>query len=293
MNQDTRPTLDLPWSQLRRLQFIDFRLHWDGVLNRIDLQRHFRISTPQASLDIAAYSKAAPSNLEYDRRTKSYIATEQFRPVFESSGAPQYLTQLFALSAGIVSSSESMLGFRPAVGDVPLPNRAAADNVLRHIVRAIALGNTLDVEYQSIAREEPRRRLITPHALAQDGLRWHARAYCHIRNGYRDFVIGRILEVHGTRSVADKLGPDLEWERVVDVVLAPHPDLPRSLQKGVEIDFNMVRGQVRIECRQAMLYYLFKALGLSAKGRPLPGLKQIVVANLDDLSGTLPEPGQP
>ncbi|WP_431120862.1 WYL domain-containing protein [Variovorax paradoxus] len=293
MEQDTPPARETPLSQLRRLQFIDFRLQWEGELNRIDLQGHFRMSTPQASLDIAAYTKAAPNNLTYDRSTKSYVATDAFKPVFESSGAGQYLTQLFALNVGIVAPQDSPLGFHPPVATVPLPNRVARDDVLRWVVRAIAQRETLDVDYQSITREEARRRLVTPHALAQDGMRWHVRAYCHVRNGYRDFVIGRILAVHGMRASNDDLGLDDEWEKLVTVVLAPHPELPVALQKGVEIDFNMKRGQVTIECRQAMLYYLFKALGLSAKGKPLPGVRQVIVQNLEELAGFLPKLGQP
>ncbi len=41
------------WGLERRLQFIDFRLRWEGRLNRTDLTEHFGLPTPQASLDIA------------------------------------------------------------------------------------------------------------------------------------------------------------------------------------------------------------------------------------------------
>ena len=43
------------WGQERRLEFIDFRLLWEGRLNRADLTTFFRISVPQASLDLAKY----------------------------------------------------------------------------------------------------------------------------------------------------------------------------------------------------------------------------------------------
>jgi hypothetical protein len=45
------------WGQERRLEFIDFRLLWEGRLNRADITTFFRISVPQASLDLAKYQE--------------------------------------------------------------------------------------------------------------------------------------------------------------------------------------------------------------------------------------------
>lgn len=281
------------WSQDRRLRFIDFRLSWEGVLNRQDLHDQFGISSQQASLDLREYIDRVPHNIEYDRKAKVYRATSEFKPLFSSSGAPQYLTQLFALNAGLVSQEESPLQFRPHVEMVPLPTRAVRADVLRWVVAAVRAGQSLDVDYQSIAREEPQRRVITPHAFAQDGLRWHARAFCSIRNDYKDFVLGRILMVHGMVRTPVGLPDDTEWKTVLTIVLRPHPELHKSVQEGVAIDFAMRDGSTEIPCRQAMLFYMFKSLGLSPRGRPVRGQLQVEVANLAELEPYLPEPGQP
>ena len=53
----------LRWGVRRRLEFIDFRLFWDGRFNRSDLSATFGISPQQASGDIAQYEKIAPANL--------------------------------------------------------------------------------------------------------------------------------------------------------------------------------------------------------------------------------------
>ena len=45
------------WGQERRLEFIDFRLYWEGRINRSDLIDFFGISVPQASLDLAKYQR--------------------------------------------------------------------------------------------------------------------------------------------------------------------------------------------------------------------------------------------
>jgi hypothetical protein len=119
------------------------------------------------------------------------------------------------------------------------------------------------------------------------------RAYCHIRRGYRDFVLGRVLAVHGLVASEKALPADREWDTTVRVVLTPHPQLPKPLQEGVAIDFSMRAGKVTIKCRQAMLFYLFKSLGLSAQGKPIAGPRQVVVDNLDEIESQLPVPGQP
>lgn len=54
---------ELRWGIERRLEFIDFRLFWEGRINRSDLTDQFGISTPQASADLARYQEMAPSNL--------------------------------------------------------------------------------------------------------------------------------------------------------------------------------------------------------------------------------------
>ena len=40
----------IPWTQARRFEFIEWKLFWDGSLNRSDLEQAFGISTPQAPI---------------------------------------------------------------------------------------------------------------------------------------------------------------------------------------------------------------------------------------------------
>ena len=82
------------WGQERRLEFIDFRLLWEGRLNRADITTFFRISVPQASLDLAKYQEIAPRNMVYDRTQKAYVTTPDFKPVFSSFDSNHYLNEL-------------------------------------------------------------------------------------------------------------------------------------------------------------------------------------------------------
>jgi hypothetical protein len=280
------------WSQERRLLFIDFRLQWEGRINRRDVTEFFKISVPQASADIARYAELAPQNLEYDTSSRTYIATPGFTPYFESTGPRQYLSQLLALERNILASDQVFLAFRPPTASVPLPSRTIEPSTLALMLRAIAERGMLQIRYQSITREEDQTRFISPHAFGYDGVRWHVRAYCHLREGFRDFVFGRILSAaKPTASTIDPAG-DHEWHRLVDLVLVPDEALTPKQRHGVEIDYGMKNGKATVTCRQAMLFYALRTLNFELNGSPRKGERQLVIANLAEIKPLLPKPGQ-
>lgn len=275
------------WSKERRQQFIDFRLQWDGRLNRSDLVRFFDISVQQASADISDYARQWSRNIAYDKSFKTYVATPEFKAIYPNSGTQQYLGQLLAIQQGVLPPDRSLIGYQPPTASVPIPERTVDEGTIKQLLRAIENKQMLFVEYQSITRDEPRGRYISPHALAYDGLRWHVRAFCHLRGEFDDIVIGRILEVADTQpSPIDPIG-DTEWHEQIDIVLAPHPELTPAQREGVEIDYRMEGGKVHLVCRRAMLYYTLRRLGLETDGSPPKYPKQVVLANLDELTPIL------
>lgn len=280
------------WSQERRLQFIDFRLQWDGKLNRADLTRFFQISVPQASADISVYSEMALSNLSYDRSSRSYVALPGFTPLYPTSGARQYMAQLLALEREALAPMQSFIEMRPPLASVELPARHIDQQALKILLRAIAEHGTVRAHYQSITREEPLWREISPHAFGHDGLRWHVRAYCHLRHGFRDFVLGRLLKVEVAGASTVKAQDDVEWNTMVELQLTAHPDLSSAQRHGVEVDYAMKGGKVALHCRQAMLFYMLRSLNFEFTGEPRQGAHQLCIANLEEIRRFLPKPGQ-
>jgi len=280
------------WSQERRLQFIDFRLQWGGRINRRDVTDFFKISVPQASADISRYAELAPGNLEYDTSSRTYVAKPGFDPHYESSGARQYLSQLLALERQILTRDQAFLAFRPPMASVPLPNRTVEPKTLALLLQAIAERAKLRIRYQSIARDEPQERFISPHAFGYDGVRWHVRAFCHLREGFRDFVLGRILSPVAPAASEVDSSQDLEWHTNVDLILKPDDSLSPKQREGVEIDYGMKNGKVVVPCRQAMLFYTLRTLNFEPNGTPRKGEKQVVIANLAEIKSLLPKPGQ-
>ncbi len=66
-----KATTDYRWGVERRLEFIEFRLFWEGGINRSDITAYFGVSVPQASKDLSEYQRIAPSNIRYDSKGTS------------------------------------------------------------------------------------------------------------------------------------------------------------------------------------------------------------------------------
>ncbi len=276
------------WGQDRRLEFIDFRLLWEGRINRSDLTSFFGISVPQASLDLARYQELAPRNAEYDKSEKVYLATANFSPEFTSGESRNFLNQLLAVNSGMMSREMSFLGWYPEFGAVLSPGRLIEPKTLFRVLRAIRTNSKLEINYQSLNRIDPSTRAISPHAIAYDGFRWHVRAYCHEHDDFRDFVFARILEVRGEGpSTAEPL-KDNEWQTVLNLVVAPHPALTPAQRRSIELDYAMKDGTVSIECRHALLFYMLRRLGLEDSKNATPQAQQIVLVNREQLSPYLP-----
>src|SRR4051812_492407 len=91
----------------QRLEFIEYRLFWEGAVNRSDLMDRFGVSVPQASNDLTMYRQLAPQNVTYDLSGKRYVPTAAFQPKFLKPNPDRYLAQLKAMSDGILDLEET------------------------------------------------------------------------------------------------------------------------------------------------------------------------------------------
>lgn len=275
------------WGAERRMEFIDFRLRWDRAVNRSDLVDFFRISPQQASADLARYTELAPGNLEYDKSVKAYRATPSFRPVAASSDAHSYLDELAALSSGALAPASSFIGWLPPIDIVRYPTRAISTDTLLRLVWAIRDREELKISYQSMRRPAPTVRWIAPHALASDGQRWHVRAWCHENREFRDFVISRIQALHESRKTAVSGADDALWCTRVDLIVAPREGLTPGQRRGIELDFGMTRGRLKLACRKALAFYLLRQLQLDRPPDQPPASQPLELLNREALSDVI------
>lgn len=284
------PTSRIKWGVERRLEFIEFRLRWEGGVNRSDITAAFAVSEPQASKDLTLYQERAPGNAVYDRNARRYVAGQEFREMFLRQGPEEYLRRLRSLAEGMTDPAETWIGSPPDTDVVLTPAREVSGECLRSVLDAHREGRSIEVRYQSMSRDRPDPvwRRITPHAFGYDGFRWHARAYCHLTDCFKDFLLPRIL---GARDpgVAGKPGSeDGLWNERFGVRIRPHPDLSPEQKAVVAKDYGMADGTTVLEVRYAMLFYVLKRLGLLDRPENKPARSQhIVVDNWEETKAAL------
>jgi predicted DNA-binding transcriptional regulator YafY len=280
------------WGVEKRLEFIEFRLYWEGGINRADIIEHFGVSVPQASKDLTLYEVKAPGNLVYDKSAKVYVAAKNFKPVFMEPRADDYLAQLRSSAGWGDESSEVWLASPPEFDAMPIPHRRIDVAVLRSLLAAIRGNRSLEIRYQSMNEKRPRPewRRVTPHALANDGLRWHVRAYCHEDHKFKDFILSRCLGVRDLQEPGANPEDDSLWQKSFAVALAPNPVLSDSQQEIIAQDFGMSRRRTEVPIRMALLYYFQKRLRLDVSDLlDNPHETPVVVANRAEFDAALAE----
>ena len=267
-----------------RLEFIEFRLFWEGHVNRSDIVETFGVSINQASADLNRYLGLAETNMVYDKSARTYVRSSSFKPIFHKPDAERYLTQIRSIADGIITSDDAWIGSVPGFACAPTPARGVSAPILRAVVTAIKRKEALEVLYQSMSSPDPSWRWIAPHALVFDGFRWHARAHCPRSGEFKDFVLSRIGEARGSK-VSDALAlRDQDWQDYVNLVIAPHPELSAGQRKAIELDYGMDDGKVVIPVKRALLYYALKRLGLDTDpAARCPQDQQIILLNRDSV----------
>lgn len=282
------------WGVEQRLEFIEFRLFWEGSINRADIVEFFGVSVPQASKDLTLYQERAPGNMEYDTRGKRYVAAEKFVLRFINPDPYVYLVQLRSVAEGAVPAHDSMIATLPNADVALTPKRDIDIEVLRRLLDAAREGQSVEIFYQSMnqVRPDPIWRRITPHAFGFDGLRWHTRAFCHLEDKFKDFLLPRILEVRGKGRPGAPKEQDWLWNNFFDIVIGPHPNLTESQKKVVARDYGLDHGNGVLSVRYAMLFYVLKRLGLLGDATKQSARTQHIVAqNRKDVEAALDKVG--
>lgn len=280
----------VPPSQVDRLSFIEARLFFLGELRRVDVAKRFSQASIQASRDLALYKDLAPDNLVYDFQAKRYLPAEKFKLIF--SHTPERV--MFWLRSGLGDGLPHPQGLpTAAVESLSTPKL----DELAVVTRAIYRKQVLGVTYVSLSSGRTDRHIV-PHALVDNGQRWHVRAYDRANARFSDFVITRIAKASMLEGMAvgdhERPNADEQWNRMVDLKLIPHPNIAHK--SAVEADYGMRSGALQIKCRAAVAGYALRSWGVDCS-RDL-GLSaaafQLALANrevLETISSSALAPG--
>lgn len=242
-------------TQLERLSHIDFKLYFLGELRRADVVDRFGTGPAAATRDIALYREIAAENLELDNSDKVYRPTEAFVPLFEHN--PQRV--LTALSQGFGEGLGDHLQSMVRC-EVPAALSLPKMSVLAPITRAIHRGKPVKLGYTSVESGHTERELV-PLALVDMGIRWHVRAFDRRHGQFRDFVLTRmddptVLE-QGIVNKEETAEFDVQWSRIIELELVPHPSHPRPELVLRDYDFP-ADGVLRVRVRAANAGYMLR-----------------------------------
>ena len=263
----------------QRYYFIELMAWWEGGINAPKIEQQFSQSRQQSSSDINQYKKLAPDNLRYDASQKTYLPTQQFKPLYISDSADDYLfwfhtKQLIAPSIGQHSEILS------------IPPRKISPEVIRNLVAAIRQQKRADVDYVSLNAPNHEGRIIAPHSFINAGNRWHLRAWCEKSQEFRDFVLSRFrgipdLYKDKTEHTIEK---DHAWNTQVTIQLQPDQRLSPEKQSVLQNDYQMQNGQLNITTRGCLVQYLLREMQVSTKVLDgTPEAQQLVCVNLSEI----------
>src|SRR5574340_372664 len=186
--------LDLKWATRQRLQYIEIKAWYTGVVTRSDVARAFGLSDPAATKDLKLYGDLAPGNLAYHHGVFGFVPAEGFSAVFADLSPAAVLPVIAANLAVANGPYGDELVYGLATAGLPLPARLPGAQTLAQITRAIHGQRQLAVSYRSLSDQgSTGARIVEPHTLVNAGLRWHVRAYNEASCDFRDFVLSRVV----------------------------------------------------------------------------------------------------
>lgn len=274
--------LTLPHSQRERLAYLELRAFFVGELRRGDLEARFSIKPAAATRDLNAYRQQAPGNLTYDRYIKAYVPATTFRPIYGFSAERVLSWLLHGFGDG---QSPGVARSIPCIGPGELVRPDF--NVLGEITRAIHAVRPIQVNYLSLSSGAG-KRVVVPVALADNGLRWHLRAFDRQRQRFSDFVITRITKVKQLEERVhphEQLAADDQWNREVALELVPHPALQHP--EAIIADYGMRQGKLMLTVPGALAGYALLKWGVdcSPGARLDPARHHLCLANPSALGG--------
>jgi predicted DNA-binding transcriptional regulator YafY len=219
---------------LERFIWFDNEARHGRYPNATKLAEQFELSTKTAHRSIEYFRDRLQAPLEYDESRKGYYYTDL---TFQLPVMRLTQDELLALLISRKLITEASAG---SIGDelgkiatqlgsllaASLPGKAHPEDafsfrwkginptepvIFQNVTAALLQGRLLSFCYYSPASSVCTMRTVEPHHMVNYQGTWHLVAFCHLRNEWRDFVLGRmtICKVEAEEFV---IRPKQEWQ---------------------------------------------------------------------------------
>lgn len=255
-------TKNLKWEVLARYKFIEIIALWEGRIVTNHLCNAFSIQRQQASKDIGQYQKLSDNNLIYDQKQKGYVPSKNFTPALSLGLVDEYI-KLLESHESLDDYVERVEFNKRSPDSLHIPLRRADPEVVRSVINACKNGDRLELTYASMSNPTGEARIIAPHKIVNSGYRWHVRAFCEKNRDFRDFILGRIMDLPEVMSprleIADPSN-DTDWNTQIEFNLVPNPSLSQEQQALIRFERNFPDNGYRITTRKALAIYHLQLL---------------------------------
>jgi len=218
---------------LERFVWFDSEARRGRYPNAFKLARKFEIATKSAQRSIDYFRDRLQAPLEYESSRKGYFYTD---PTFQLPVIRISEEELLALlisrkliteaSAGSLADELGRVSNRlGSLLAANLPGRARPEDAFSFRWKAISpidpltfkvvtssllQGKLLSFCYYSPTAADSTMRTVEPHHMVNYMGNWHLVAFCHLRNDWRDFVLGR-MTLCSVDGAAFDFRPREEW----------------------------------------------------------------------------------
>lgn len=235
-----------------RLAYLDQCFRWRGQANRSALTGRFGISAAQAAIDFRTYLDRCRDPLpQYDTVRRTYVASDRHVGLEDPGELPPML-EVIADGAG------------DRFAALPMPQRGCPADVVRRLYQAMERSLRIEIDYVSMSSGRNTSQWIAPTRIGYDGARLHFRAWSHRHSQWRDYLPARVSDASTFRTepLPEPLPIDDEWEHPVHIELRPRSDLSAEQQRAVRSEFGLGDGNLTIDTREALAFYLDRRWGL-------------------------------
>lgn len=200
---------------LERFIWFDNEARHGRYPNATKLADHFELSTKTAHRSIDYFRDRLQAPLEYDESIKGFFYTDlSFQLPITKLSQDELLALLISrkliteASAGSLGDELGSISTRlGSLLAASLPGKAHPEDafsfrwkginptepvIFQNVTSALIQGKLLTFCYYSPTSSACTMRTVEPHHMVNYLGTWHLIAYCHLRNEWRDFVLGRM-----------------------------------------------------------------------------------------------------
>lgn len=260
-----------------RLRVMEGVLAWEGEIGNARVRKLFGLQPVQASRLLGEFRALMGDSIVEDGRAK--ILKPASPETFDTDvSLDEYARQTLA--------GEDT---NPCVIDARVDLTEVKPRIFALLRKAAQTKTGIVISYASMTNPVFEDRMIFPHSIIHIGRRWHVRAWCAKRQGFRDFTLGRIQSATPVTERAPRtIDDDGAWQEVVMVELVAHRELSSQQQEVVRKEnFGGLESR-RLPIRACLAQYVIQDLRAAVDPeKEVPPEFQIEVVNAEQLEKTL------